>query len=152
MKVVKNITLLVLFALGSISISSFVEQEQSNKLLFFVNSSVVDRATLTKSKIEDIYFGDKTVWSNNNKIIPCYLESGSPAGKIFFNDYIKLTESNFNRHWIKLIFSGNSQAPKKFTSSEQIIKYVGGKKGSIGFILVKDKELLKSQTNILIVQ
>lgn len=148
MKFLINILLIVLVAISCISFIGEQDQDNSSELLFFVNSSVID-TELKRRQIEDIYFGDKTVWSSNKVIVACYLEGGSETGEVFFRKFINTSTDKFNRHWVKLIFSGYSQAPKNFDNPEQIIEYVNGAKGAIGFISKKDKSLLKSNCKII---
>jgi len=126
----------------------FTQSQESNNLVFFVNKAIAEDS-FTSVEIEDIYYGDKTIWKNKNKIVPTYLNIVNEAGEKFFNNIIKSDINEYNRHWIKLIFSGYSQAPKKIETTDEIINYVNTHKNAIGFVLQKDVKLLKYNCKII---
>ena len=48
--------------------------------------------------------------------------------------YLNMTQSKFNSHWKNLVFSGQGLEPRKLKTPEDVVKFVGKRKGAIGYI------------------
>ena len=61
---------------------------------------------------------------------------------------MKKTESELNRHWAKLKFTGKGKPPKKLSSDREVLQWVSSTEGAIGYI--DGKYLNKSVKVVLI--
>lgn len=90
--------------------------------------------TITIHELQDIYFGKKNFWTSEGsliKISPVYNHGNI---KKDFLKMLSISETDFQRHWYKLIYSGKADPPKGVQEDTDVIKYVLGNKGAIGFV------------------
>ena len=100
----------------------------------------VDVSSVTKFGLKRIYLGQKKFWTDGNPVIPIMLsdKKAKEITKRFFNDLLNTSARKYKKGWLKLTFSGNGSAPKRFKSVKKLILYVAETSGAVGFIPLKD--------------
>lgn len=55
--------------------------------------------------------------------------------KAFYQALLKLSEDDVRRRWVALMFRGEASAmPKEFGDADEVVKFVAGHPGAIGFV------------------
>ncbi len=120
------VALLIAFLIG------IGEVHSTSDIIIIINKDVKE-ISLKKNELRSIYLGDKSVWTNGEKINFVILKKG-PTHKIFLDAYINKTSKNFVRYWKRQILTGKATMPKLVDSEKEIIKYVSTTDGAIGYV------------------
>ena len=130
----------------------------ATSLVFFVQSVQAGVAIIThpgvkeiglsKSKLAKIYLGKFKKFSNGQRIKPVDLPKNSKEHKKFYRTVIKKSESQMNRYWSKIKYTGKGKPPKVLNSSREVLQWVASNEGAIGYI--DGKYLNKSVKVVLI--
>jgi ABC-type phosphate transport system substrate-binding protein len=101
-------------------------------VLIITNKDVKDTA-ITKEDLKEIFLGKKVQWTDNTKIR--FVTSKEPdSHKTFLRTYINKSAKQYSNYWRKMVFTGKGKIPKSFTTSAEMIEYVSGTSGAIGYI------------------
>ncbi len=104
----------------------------AQQALVICNSSVPhDR--LSSSDIQQIFLGRKTRWADDQKISFVLIKEGEIHAE-FLKTYLSRTPSQYQAFWRKMVFTGQSGLPTSFNTPEEVIKYVAGTPGAIGYV------------------
>lgn len=101
-------------------------------LLVIANNSVSE-SSVSKQDLKMIFLGKKKSWEGGQKIKPVTLKDGE-SHDAFVNTYVEKTPASFSSFWKHAILSGTGIPPKSFTSEDDLVKYVAGKDGAVGYI------------------
>jgi ABC-type phosphate transport system substrate-binding protein len=101
-------------------------------VLIIANKDVKD-AAITKADLKEIFLGKKVQWRDNNKIRFVTLKDSGPH-KTFLRTYINKSAQQYSNYWRKMVFTGKGKIPKSFATSAEMIEYVSGTNGAIGYI------------------
>ncbi len=101
-------------------------------VLVIANKDVKDTA-MTKADLKDIFLGKKVQWTDNTKIRFVTLKESAPH-ETFVKTYINKSAKQYSNYWRKMVFTGKGKIPKSFATSAEMIEYVSGTSGSIGYI------------------
>ncbi len=96
------------------------------------NKSVAD-ASITSSKLENIYSLRDKVWSDGKGITLFTLKSESSTVEKFFSSFGK-SSSDMKKLWMKLQLTGEGIAPEALGSEEEVVNKVSTTPGAIGFV------------------
>lgn len=122
--------LVLVFFFGSLAMISHAYSED----LFIIANKSVPIETISSVELKNIYTGKIKLWENGDKIAIAYSKQKSTQ-TIFLKTYIKKTPQQFVNYWRNLIFTGKSSTiPKGIKDEKELLKYVSGRKGAIGFI------------------
>jgi hypothetical protein len=91
-------------------------------------------SALGAADLKRMFIGEKLFWSGNKRAKPVIQTGAAKAG---FYAMIKMTEADFAKTWIRISLSGRADPPPKVKSDAQVIAYVRGNAGAIGFVLTK---------------
>lgn len=97
---------------------------------------------INKSDLKQIFTGSKTEW-DQTRVLPCRLDSDSAVGRLFLQEAIGMSPSEYERYWLEQELSGRDTAPRKFKRSEDVISYVAQNKGALCFV---DRRSIKDGT------
>jgi ABC-type phosphate transport system substrate-binding protein len=101
-------------------------------ILIITNKNVaVD--TLSKSELKEIFLGSRIKWKDN-KSVHFAISGDESMHSEFLKTYINRSESQFKRHWKKMVFTGKGEKPKTFKTKEELLEYVSKTDGAIGYI------------------
>jgi ABC-type phosphate transport system substrate-binding protein len=100
--------------------------------LVIVNKGVsVD--SMDAKTLQKIYMGKKTKWDNGDKIVPITLNEGSVHDD-FLKNIVKKSSTQFLTYWKQMIFTGKGIPPKSVPSDADVVSFVSGTAGAIGYI------------------
>ena len=99
-------------------------------------------SSLKKKDIKDIFTGKRTRWNAGGKIIIAILES-SDVHKEFLWEFVRKTPSQFRNYWRRKVFTGEGKFPRSFRSEAELIDFVAGTKGAVGYISSPAKKPVK---------
>jgi ABC-type phosphate transport system substrate-binding protein len=114
---------LILFCLVSPAISD---------VLVIANNTVTEES-LTVKKVQLIFLGKIKKWPDGKKIHIAALKKGN-LHETFLTDYVNKSPDKFSSFWKIATVSGTGYPPKYFESETDLLEYVSGKDGAIGYI------------------
>ena len=118
---------LLLGALVSLfSISSFAN------VAVIVNSN--NSAVIDESDLSRIFLGKIKSFSTDEKITLVNLEYNHATRDEFEEKVLNKSASQVKAYWSKLMFSGKGKPPKEFSSDKDILAFVAGTPGAIGYV------------------
>jgi len=100
-------------------------------VLVIVNKGVV-ASSISKDDLKRVYLGKKTRWDNGDKINFCLIKTG--LLKTFVSDYVGSSVSHYFKYWKKQVFTGKGHMPPFYGKDDDVVKFVAGTKGAIGFV------------------
>lgn len=100
--------------------------------LVICNSSV-PHDSLSSGDIQQIFLGRKTRWADDQKISFVLLKEGEIHAE-FLKTYLSRTPSQYQAFWRKMVFTGQSGLPPSFSTPEEVLNYVAGTPGAIGYV------------------
>ncbi len=104
----------------------------ADNVLIITNKNVSE-TTISKDDVKSIFIGEKTDWSNGEKITFVTLDEGK-THELFLGNYVKRTPAQYSRFWKKQIFTGKGRKPKSFKTEEGVVDFVAETDGAIGYI------------------
>lgn len=110
----------------------FPSAGSTGDVLIIANKDVPENS-VSMNEIKNIFTGKKTRWSNNEKI-NFVLTGSDETHRQFLQTYIRRTPQQFSRYWKKQVFTGKGRKPRGFNAEEDVIEYVAGTPGAIGYI------------------
>jgi ABC-type phosphate transport system substrate-binding protein len=134
-KKMKKLTKILLTSLILFLISSSVYSQSGNSYKIIVNKSNPVES-ISKKNVSKIFLKKTTIWDNGEKIFPVDLNTKSSLREKFSKDIHGKSVSAINAYWRKQIFSGNSVPPVEKSSNRDVLAYVKGKSGAIGYVSV----------------
>jgi ABC-type phosphate transport system substrate-binding protein len=110
--------------------------EQS--LAIIVNqSNPVDNVSFPE--LRTIFLGERSHWPNGRRITLVMLEAGQPERKVMLRTIYRMTESDFSRHFLQGLFTGEVfVSPKTLASPVGVRKFVFNVPGAIGYVRASD--------------
>lgn len=90
--------------------------------------------TLSTEQIREIYQGKSTKFPNGDPVKPIDQRGGSDERSRFLGQVMDKTESEMNRYWSRLIFSGKKRPPEVLESSDAVKLWVANNPDGIGYI------------------
>ncbi len=104
------------------------------EILFIANKSV-EQTSIQKDNTQMVFLGTVKKWENGKKIYLAVLKKGT-VHEEFLNAYVKKNSDKFSSYWKMKTVAGTGYPPKKFKTEEELVSYVAGKEGAIGYISV----------------
>jgi ABC-type phosphate transport system substrate-binding protein len=89
---------------------------------------------LSKSQIEDIFFGRITHLLGGLQAVPLDQAEGSSARDEFYAKVAGKSPAQMKAYWSKIIFTGRGQPPKEVTNGTELRKRLGEDPTAIGYI------------------
>lgn len=88
---------------------------------------------LDRELIKKIFLGKKTQWDDGNRVFPAILKNDR-IHREFLKSVVMKSPVQYRTFWKQAIFTGTGTPPKSFASEEELVDYVAGTKGAIGYI------------------
>lgn len=104
---------------------------------------------LSREKVADIYLGKKKTYTNGARIEPVDQSPDTPVRDKFYRAVVRMSDSEVNRYWSKLKFTGKGKPPRVIMGDEAVKNWVASNPGAIGYI--DGKYLDKSVKVVLII-
>ena len=128
-KITKKTIASVMLMAGFLFVSGV---SQAAELVMIANPSV-GLSSISAKDAKKLFLGKaKTV--NGEKLKAIGLAEGQPARDLFFSNILKMNATEVKNHWVTESLKGGAKPPKSMKTVKSLIKYVGKKKGAIGYI------------------
>jgi len=114
-----------------------VVPEVSAGVLIIANPANSDQS-MDSNKLERIYLGKTTHWSDDTPIQAVMLKNGT-THEAFLNLYMDRTVHRFVSYWRQMVFTGKGIPPKSFIDEAKLAAFVAETPGAVGYI--SDKTL-----------
>ena len=93
----------------------------------------VPASSLSIEEVKNIFLSKKTQWRDGSKIQYVALKKGD-AQNDFLKSYLQKTQSQYNRYFRTLVFTGKGKAPRTFSTEAEVVSYVSSTAGAIGYV------------------
>lgn len=98
-----------------------------------ITSSSTPVDSIDQADVKKIFLGKTKSWPDGNPIEFVVLKSGDVHDN-FLKSYVKKSASQFKTYWKKQVFTGKGRNPTSFDSENELLAYVTGKTGVIGYV------------------
>ena len=88
---------------------------------------------LAKEELQRIFLNKLRRWQDGTRIIPVTLETGQ-IHEQFLETYVHKTRIQFSLFWKRIIFTGKGIPPTTFSTEIEVVAYVSGTPGAIGYV------------------
>jgi ABC-type phosphate transport system substrate-binding protein len=112
---------------------AFVSGASSADVVAVVSSKSAIKV-LSKSQIEDIFFGRVTHLPAGLQAVPLDQAEGSSAREEFYTRVFGKSPAQMKAYWSKIIFTGRGQPPKEVTDGTALRKRLADDPTAIGYI------------------
>ena len=89
---------------------------------------------LDRAAVKDIFLGRMATWKNGEKIVPAILKSESKVREAFLRTVVRKSPAQFLTYWRRAIFTGTGTPPRAFASEAELLEFIAGTGGAIGYI------------------
>lgn len=131
---------LIIFVCGlSFAFSAFAAEEPEEtpppKPTYAVIVSASNTTgSLSRSLLSRMLLKKVTKWDDETTITPLDLSAKSETRAHFSKEIHKKSVKYIRRYWQKQMFSGRGTPPKQLKSDEDMLEYVAGNEGAIGYV------------------
>jgi len=109
-----------------------------NNLAIIVNTSN-PVGGLSLRELRKVFLGERAHWPNARRITLVMMEPGQPERRALVRDVCQMSESDFTRHFLNGVFTGEVFAsPKTLASPVGVRKFVFNVPGAIGYVRASD--------------
>lgn len=92
-------------------------------------------ANLSFAELRQVFLAERNHWPHGRKSVITMREPGQPERVAVLRQIYRMSESDYNRHFLQLNYTGDSQvAPKQLATAEKILKFVFNVPGAIGYV------------------
>ncbi len=89
--------------------------------------------TVAPAQVQKIFLGKSAQWNDGARIILATLKGGDTANA-FLKTFVKKSPKQFSNFWKKAVFSGTGEMPASFKTEAELVTFVAGNPGAVGFI------------------
>ena len=93
-------------------------------------------SSISKSEISDMFLKKVKKYDNATKILPVDMIDTSPVRQQFSKDVLGKKVASVKAYWQKQIFSGRNVPPPEKKNDKEVLEYIHGNPGAIGYISV----------------
>jgi hypothetical protein len=94
---------------------------------------------LSHEELLKIFLGERSHWPNGRRITLVMIEPGRPERTAMLRDLYRMTESEFSRHFLHGLFTGQVfVSPKTLNTPIGVCKFVFNVPGAIGYVRASD--------------
>ena len=135
----KTATFIVLMV-GTLVSSGFLAGNPSNEevaeatLSVVINQDQVLETEMSKEVLLQRLKGETLYWPDQTKIRLALMKSTTPTGKQIAEKLMEMELPEFDKHYLELVFQGKIDAPKFYSSEEDLRAYVKTTPGAIGIV------------------
>ncbi len=102
---------------------------------------------ISKTELINIMLGEKQRWPDGTKVRLALLKPGSRGAEDISKAVVNMSDHEFSKYWLAMIFQGTANAPKYFESNKALINYV---RSTIGAITICDEAIVVEERVLLI--
>jgi hypothetical protein len=86
-----------------------------------------------------MYLGQITRWRDGHRIVLAVRPAATPAGKTFFDRVVEISEIDFSRLWLGILFRGDAvNAPRVVSGVEDLKRFLARTPDALGFLLASE--------------
>jgi ABC-type phosphate transport system substrate-binding protein len=94
---------------------------------------------LSMKDLRTVFLGERSHWPNGRRITLVMLEPGQPERKAMLRDIYRMSETDFNRHFLQGLFTGEVfVSPKTLATPVGVRKFIFNVPGAIGYVRSSD--------------
>lgn len=94
---------------------------------------------LSTSELRRVFLGERGHWPNGRRITIVMIEPGQPERDVVLRDIFRMTETEFNNHFLHGVFTGEVLvSPKTLSTPVGVRKFVFNVPGAIGYLRASD--------------
>jgi ABC-type phosphate transport system substrate-binding protein len=124
-------------ALNAAAAPPEAEPAEQNLAIIVNQSNPVDNVSF--QELRTIFLGERSHWPNGRRITLVMLEPGQPERKAILRTIYRMTESDFSRHFLQGLFTGEVfVSPKTLANPVGVRKFVFNVPGAIGYVRAAD--------------
>jgi hypothetical protein len=86
-----------------------------------------------------MYLGQITRWPDGHRIVLAVRPGTTPAGKAFFDRVVQISEIDFSRLWLGILFRGDAaNAPHVAPGADDLKRFLARTPDALGFLLASE--------------
>jgi ABC-type phosphate transport system substrate-binding protein len=89
---------------------------------------------LDRKFLEDAFLKKLTQWPSGETIRPADLVAEAPVRRVFTREVLNRSVEAVKGYWQQRIFSGRDVPPPEFGRDEEVVQFVLGHEGGIGYV------------------
>ena len=118
---------------------TYGEQNSSEENLAIIVNTTNPVDTLSLPELRRIFLGERSHWPNGRRITLVMMEPGQPERRALVREVCQMNESDFSRHFLQGVFTGEVfVSPKTLSSPVGVRKFVFNVPGAIGYVRASD--------------
>jgi len=123
---------------GGAAVSGVSASVPEDNLAVIVNQSnpIED---LSLKELKAVFLGERSHWPNGRRITLVMMDPGVPERKAVLRDVCHMSETEFSRHFLQGLFTGEVfVSPKTLSTPVGVRKFVFNVPGAIGYVKASD--------------
>jgi ABC-type phosphate transport system substrate-binding protein len=122
---------------GGISPPVQASVTDQNLAIIVNHANTVDDLTL--KELRTVFLGERSHWPNGRRITLVMMDPGEPERTAVLRDICRMNETEFSRHFLQGLFTGEVfVSPKTLSSPTGVRKFVFNVPGAIGYVRASD--------------
>jgi phosphate transport system substrate-binding protein len=115
------------------------EQNSAEDNLAIIVNTTNPLDALSLPELRKVFLGERSHWPNGRRITLVMMEPGQPERKALIREVCQMNESDFSRHFLHGVFTGEVfVSPKTLASPVGVRKFVFNVPGAIGYVRATD--------------
>lgn len=91
-------------------------------------------AAMSRNEVVNLFFGRSRQFFNGLEAQPVDLVDSHPDRARFYQALVGKDTAQVEAYWSRQVFTGKNRPPPRLTSAEEVVKWVVGNPGGIGFV------------------
>lgn len=134
-----------------ISVSLFWTARAGAEDIAIIVNSDLNVSTLTADEAREVYRG-KIQFLGGKRLRPIDQSESQEIRKAFLTEVLRLSKSDYTKHWMHLVFLEGTNAPVLRDNSAAVIQAVRDSEGAIGYVWASEAANAKGIKTILTVR
>ena len=128
-----KLSIVFIFAVVVGTALPFPYAASTEEAVIIIANKNVPASSLSIEDVKNIFLSKKTQWRDGSKIEFVTLK-GCAAHDVFLKSYLEKTPSQYDSYFRNLVFTGKGKALRTFSTEAEVVKYVSGTDGAIGYV------------------
>lgn len=125
---------LVLLAMATLSTLARPACAQGGASFQVIVNAANPIASLTRDEASRLFLRKVVTWKAGEGVEPVDQGEGSPVRRSFSKTIHRKDVPGVKRYWEELIFTGQGVPPAERASDEEVVAFVAGSRGAIGYV------------------
>jgi TonB family protein len=88
---------------------------------------------ISGGELKSVFLEEKNSLSDGTHVEPVLRKNG-PTHEAFLRKYLRRTDDDLRTYYRALVFTGRGSMPKELGSDAEVVAYVAGRRGAIGYV------------------